>query len=116
MIVRLLLVLILAAPALAFVPLGAVNHDASVVCHAEGHSPSRRTFLGTSAALVAGAAFSKPQPAQAVGPVKIDLKNPVYTAIPCPKERPMPGQMAMKGMKGMCVTGKCPYFLRVLAS
>lgn len=88
-------------PALAFAPAAINRHHHDVVaCHAE---PSRRTFLGTSAALVAGSVLL-PQQAQAVGPVKIDLKNPTYTAIPCPKDRPIPGQMAMKGLKGMCVT------------
>lgn len=90
-------------PALAFSP-AAINRRHDVVCHAEpSKSSSRRTFLGTSAALVAGSVLL-PQQAQAVGPVRIDLKNPTYTAIPCPKEKPIPGQMAMKGLKGMCVT------------
>lgn len=94
--------------ALAFAP--SKPHRASVVCHAK-HQPnndsSRRSFFSTWAALlVAGATAlaTKPSPAQAVGPVRIDLKNPTYTAIPCPKEKPIPGQMAMRGLKGMCVT------------
>eukprot|EP00549_Striatella_unipunctata_P020457 CAMPEP_0118704504 /NCGR_PEP_ID=MMETSP0800-20121206/19275_1 /TAXON_ID=210618 ORGANISM="Striatella unipunctata, Strain CCMP2910" /NCGR_SAMPLE_ID=MMETSP0800 /ASSEMBLY_ACC=CAM_ASM_000638 /LENGTH=171 /DNA_ID=CAMNT_0006606407 /DNA_START=189 /DNA_END=704 /DNA_ORIENTATION=- len=32
------------------------------------------------------------------------MKNPVYTAQPCPKNRPIPGEKAMKGMRGLCVT------------
>lgn len=44
--------------------------------------------------------------AEAVGPVKIDLKNPVYSATVCPKDRPIPGEKAMKGMRGLCVTVK----------
>jgi len=45
-----------------------------------------------------------PEPANAIGPVKINLLNPTYTAIPCPKDRPIPGEKAMKGMRGLCVT------------
>jgi len=44
------------------------------------------------------------QVANAIGPVKINLLNPTYTAIPCPKDRPIPGEKAMKGMRGLCVT------------
>jgi len=46
----------------------------------------------------------QPEPASAIGPVKINLLNPTYTAIPCPKDRPIPGEKAMKGMRGLCVT------------
>jgi len=45
-----------------------------------------------------------PPPANAIGPIKINLLNPSYTAIPCPKDRPIPGEKAMKGMRGLCVT------------
>ena len=41
--------------------------------------------------------------ANAVGPVKISLNNPTYTAYPCPKDKPIPGEKAMKGMRPMCV-------------
>jgi hypothetical protein len=53
-----------------------------------------------------GGLFSpaQPQPANAIGPIKINLLNPKYTAIPCPKDRPIPGEKAMKGMRGLCVT------------
>lgn len=44
------------------------------------------------------------QPANAVGPIKINLLNPSYTALPCPKDKPIPGEKAMKGMRGLCVT------------
>jgi len=44
--------------------------------------------------------------ANAVGPIKIDIKNPTYTAAPCPKDRPIPGEKAMKGMRGLCVQVK----------
>ena len=39
-----------------------------------------------------------------MGPFKINLLNPIYTTIPCPKDKPIPGEKAMKGMKGLCVT------------
>ena len=44
--------------------------------------------------------------ANAVGPVKIGIINPTYTASPCPKDRPIPGEKAMKGMRGLCVKVK----------
>lgn len=47
--------------------------------------------------------LQQPQEAQAIGPVRIDLLNPVYTATPCPKDKPIPGEKAMKGMRPMCV-------------
>ena len=110
------LAIVLVAPALAFVPPSkppAAAKDPKVhVCHAEppiNPSPSassRRSFLATTtstAAILAGAS-TQTQPARAVGPIRIDLKNPTYTAVPCPKDKPIPGQMAMRGLKGMCVT------------
>jgi len=42
--------------------------------------------------------------AEAVGPVKLRLENPKYFAQICPPDRPIPGEKAMKGMKGVCVT------------
>jgi len=69
---------------------------------------SRRDWLVTSAVAAAGLASAgfatPPQPVQAVGPVKINLLNPTYTAKPCPKDKPIPGEKAMKGMRGLCVT------------
>jgi len=44
--------------------------------------------------------------ANAVGPIKIDLLNPTYAAAPCPKDKPIPGEKAMKGMRGLCVQVK----------
>ncbi|CAJ1950302.1 unnamed protein product [Cylindrotheca closterium] len=46
----------------------------------------------------------KPQETQAIGPIRIDLLNPEYSAVPCPKDKPIPGEKAMKGMRPMCVT------------
>jgi hypothetical protein len=44
--------------------------------------------------------------ANAVGPIKIGIINPTYTASPCPKDKPIPGEKAMKGMRGLCVRVK----------
>jgi hypothetical protein len=60
------------------------------------------TLLGTSALLTT----INPQQSNAIGPVKIGLENPTYTARICPPDRPIPGEKAMKGMKGVCVTVK----------
>eukprot|EP01083_Nonionella_stella_P224236 798390_1 len=60
------------------------------------------TLLGTSALLTT----FNPQQSNAIGPVKIGLENPTYTARICPPDRPIPGEKAMKGMKGVCVTVK----------
>ena len=71
------------------------------------------TVVATSMGLVSGTVVGGGEntrpvvlvpPVQAVGPVKINLLNPTYTAIPCPKDRPIPGEKAMKGMRGLCVT------------
>lgn len=71
------------------------------------------TVVATSLGLVSGTVVGSGEntrpvvlvpPVQAVGPVKINLLNPTYTAIPCPKDRPIPGEKAMKGMRGLCVT------------
>ena len=73
---------------------------------------TRRSFLGQSVALSLGAltaprlAPSTGGSAEAVGPVKISLKNPQYSAAPCPPSKPIPGEKAMKGMRGLCVTVK----------
>jgi len=48
---------------------------------------TRRAFLASSA--IAGLALASPPPeiAHAIGPVKIDLKNPKYKAVKCPPVR-----------------------------
>lgn len=58
----------------------------------------------TVAVASVGAISLEPKSVNAIGPVKIDLLNPTYTAIPCPKDKPIPGEKAMKGMRGLCVT------------
>eukprot|EP00567_Pseudictyota_dubia_P013121 CAMPEP_0197436620 /NCGR_PEP_ID=MMETSP1175-20131217/4050_1 /TAXON_ID=1003142 /ORGANISM="Triceratium dubium, Strain CCMP147" /LENGTH=257 /DNA_ID=CAMNT_0042965949 /DNA_START=42 /DNA_END=818 /DNA_ORIENTATION=+ len=73
---------------------------------------TRRSFFQTASAVALGSAtasaFSASEgyggEAQAVGPVKLSLSNPVYSARVCPKDKPIPGEKAMKGMKGLCVT------------
>lgn len=57
-----------------------------------------------SGGLTSSSPLLQPEPANAIGPVKINLLNPKYTAIPCPKDKPIPGEKAMKGMRGLCVT------------
>lgn len=70
-------------------------------------SSNRRTFLGQA---MSGIVFVNvytryPQDAEAlVGPVKIALKPKQYSAVVCPPEKPIPGEKAMVGMKGLCVT------------
>jgi hypothetical protein len=42
--------------------------------------------------------------AHAVGPIKLTLIPTKYTAVVCPPDRPIPGEKAMIGMRGLCVT------------
>lgn len=66
---------------------------------------SRRDFLiATTTAAVATVLASQPEPASAVGPVKVTLTATNYSAKPCPPSKPIPGQQAMRGMRGLCVT------------
>ena len=74
---------------------------------------SRRGFFsraisvaGTSTFLSTAITFGKPLPSSAIGPTKIELLNPIYSAAPCPPSKPIPGEKAMKGMRGLCVTVK----------
>ncbi|KAL7546376.1 hypothetical protein ACHAWF_009716 [Thalassiosira exigua] len=82
-------------------------------------SSSRRGFvskgvafaLGTTTASIVGTNslnndLSTGGVANAVGPIKIDIVNPTYQAAPCPKDKPIPGEKAMKGMRGLCVQVK----------
>ena len=63
----------------------------------------RRSFLSRATvatfAILTAPFLSPPKEAGAVGPVRITLENPVYSAQPCPKDRPIPGEKAMKGMR-----------------
>jgi len=68
---------------------------------------TRRAFLQTTTGIATtlGIATSfTSQSAQAIGPVKINIINPKYSAEPCPPSKPIPGEKAMKGMRGLCVT------------
>lgn len=82
-------------------------------------SSSRRGFVSKSIAFALGTTtaslastnsmnsnLSTGGVANAVGPIKIDIINPTYTAAPCPKDKPIPGEKAMKGMRGLCVQVK----------
>ena len=75
------------------------------------HQPRPATQLDLTADrrafLVAGAAASLATlvpPANAIGPVKVPLVPTGYKAEPCPPNKPIPGEKAMKGMRGLCVT------------
>jgi hypothetical protein len=74
---------------------------------------ARRSFLTTSAVIATTAAFGSsgmllPPPfvpkAYALGPVKLNLIPTKISAAPCPPSKPIPGEKAMKGMRGICVT------------
>lgn len=67
--------------------------DNDLSSHSTGFG--RREFI-VSSVLAAGTLLSRPGASEAIGPVKIDLENPVYTAIPCPKDKPIPGEKAMQ--------------------
>ncbi|CAB9499853.1 expressed unknown protein [Seminavis robusta] len=105
------MVFLLAASASAFVTNNQHPNKVQTVCHESAtssgnDSASRRAFLAASgfAGMTLISSFSSPPTAQAIGPVKIDLDNPVYSARPCPKDKPIPGEKAMQGMQGLCVT------------
>lgn len=58
---------------------------------------SRRSFVSQGVAFTLGtatASFIKGtpgvEPANAVGPVKIKIVNPTYSAAPCPPDKPIP--------------------------
>lgn len=63
------------------------------------------TALALPALLTTGAT-TNPPPANAIGPIKVDLTPTSYFAAPCPPSKPIPGEKAMKGMRGLCVTVK----------
>lgn len=71
---------------------------------------SRRTFLTTSttAAIVGvvtgSGLLTNTLPVNAIGPVKLTLIPTSYSAVICPPNKPIPGEKAMVGMKGLCVT------------
>ena len=100
------------ASSLAFCPNAAFTQKSSSLstkCQATTSSNSdlsrRELFVGiVGTAVMTGVVGAAPQEAQAIGPVKINLLNPTYSAKPCPRDKPIPGEKAMKGMRGLCVT------------
>lgn len=68
------------------------------------HRSTRRAWFASTAA-ASLVAFSPCHPAaQAVGPIKIALTPVQYNAVLCPPDKPIPGEKAMIGMRGLCVT------------
>jgi len=53
---------------------------------------------------VIGTLTTAPHSVEAIGPVKIALEPMSYKAAPCPPSKPIPGEKAMFGMRGLCVT------------
>ncbi|GAX22596.1 hypothetical protein FisN_14Hh229 [Fistulifera solaris] len=68
---------------------------------ADSSNVDRRKFLLQT---IAASAFLTPLAAQAIGPVRISLTPTSYIARTCPPNKPIPGQKAMQGMRGLCVT------------
>lgn len=107
-----------AAAASSFSVVQAYNLQMSANTGSTTSNSSRRRFVSQSVAFGLGtvtastllSTSSNPNVnngvANAVGPVKIDVINPTYTAAPCPKDKPIPGEKAMKGMRGLCVQVK----------
>lgn len=70
---------------------------------------SRRGIFTASVSGITAAALvlvEGPEAAIAVGPIKIVLEPTSYSAVICPPDRPIPGEKAMVGMRGLCVTVK----------
>ena len=67
------------------------KQQSRTICQSSGDDnqsfSSRRAFLASSAFAGIALVGSSPESAEAIGPVKIDLTNPKYTAAPCPKVR-----------------------------
>jgi hypothetical protein len=99
------------------------SSSSSASASASASASSRRRFMSTGVAFALGGTtaslvsvdgtnsnnkgnLSGGGVANAVGPIKINIINPTYTASPCPKDKPIPGEKAMKGMRGLCVQVK----------
>jgi len=66
---------------------------------------SRRYFFPKVVGLAIGTTLiNNVKPASAIGPVRVDLKPISYFAKACPPSKPIPGEKAMKGLRGLCVT------------
>jgi len=100
MIFKLIFTLSLVLPATALQNAGHKNE----LPKTSGVVRDRRSFIANTAIAFGAAATLRPKPSEAIGPVKVNLINPVYTAKVCPKDRAIPGEKAMKGLRGLCVT------------
>lgn len=83
---------------------GATNQRREATSALSAKLPGRRAFVGGWVVAAALPLITPVPSAEAVGPVKIPLKVVSYSAKPCPKDKPIPGEKAMKGMRGLCVT------------
>ena len=75
--------------------------------HHNNNNNNRRHFLQSATTACSTAIltiFGGTSTAHAVGPVKIALTPVQYSAVICPPDRPIPGEKAMIGMRGLCVT------------
>lgn len=106
LLLSLLMILLMLVESQGFVSLQASTRQESSTRLAAWKSDDRRTFLTSTVATAAAALAWKTGtlPAQALGPIKVDLIPISYTAKPCPPSKPIPGQQAMRGMRGLCVT------------
>mmetsp|Transcript_25248 Transcript_25248/g.39090 ORF Transcript_25248/g.39090 Transcript_25248/m.39090 type:complete len:248 (+) Transcript_25248:80-823(+) len=82
------------------------NCDATSTClHVNLDRRSFGANIASAAALALGTTSTLHiQPAAAIGPVKVPLEVLDYKAAICPPSKPIPGEKAMKGMRGLCVT------------
>lgn len=80
--------------------------DDSISSRANNRRNFIRSTTSTAVMTVFGSAMmiQSPLVANAVGPVKIALTPLQYSAVICPPDRPIPGEKAMIGMRGLCVT------------
>lgn len=69
---------------------------------------NRRSFVKKASIVLSGCISvdsMTPHPvADAIGPTKLTLIPTSYSAVICPPDKPIPGQKAMVGMRGLCVT------------
>lgn len=97
---------LLLSPAAGFV-LSAKSKAGVALQATESGQEDRRAFLSTVVATTGALAtgtLTGSSPAQAVGPIKLTLEPVKYQAAPCPPSKPIPGEKAMFGMRGLCVT------------
>jgi hypothetical protein len=82
------------------------HHNPVGMTALSAHTSSRREWIASSSVVLVGASSSllRADMAYAVGPVKIALTPLSYNAVICPPDKPIPGEKAMIGMRGLCVT------------